>query len=73
MITTSLTVFGIPERLVIQIAPLLLALGLELAAIFGPAILLVPMSPERSPENSACRPSRAGRFANSTQVSGEPT
>ncbi|MFK7945768.1 MAG: hypothetical protein AB8B85_23050 [Paracoccaceae bacterium] len=77
MITTSLTVFGIPEGLVVQVAPLMLALGLELAAIFGPAILLVPISPgkppRRGPGTPRKRPSRAGRFANPNHVKGEPS
>ena len=63
-ITTSLTLFGIPEALVVQIAPLLLALGLELAAVLGPAILLVPVTPKR--------PGRATRFANPNSIEGGP-
>ncbi len=63
-ITTSLTLFGIPEAIVVQIAPLLLALGLELAAVLGPAILLVPVTPKR--------PVRAPRFANPDSTEGGP-
>ena len=64
-IATSLTLFGISEALLVQIAPLLLALGLELAAVLGPAILLVPVTPKR--------PSQAPRFTHPDNIEGVPS